>query len=65
MDREARKLAEQQRLPQSTAVTVNSPSFAVNKASPVKDDGYCQIQVRLLNGSIIKEKFKVNLALTW
>ncbi|KAL3997772.1 UBX domain family protein [Acanthocheilonema viteae] len=57
LDREARKLNEQLRL-QSTAVPVNTPLSAVNKISPIKDDGYCQIQVRLLDGSIIKEKFK-------
>ncbi|EFO28268.1 UBX domain-containing protein [Loa loa] len=58
LDREARKLAEQLRQPQPTAVTVDSQLLAVNEASPVKAGDYCQIQVRLLDGSVIKEKFK-------
>ncbi|KAM3722078.1 UBX domain-containing protein [Dirofilaria immitis] len=58
LDREARKVTEQLRKPQPTTTTTSSPLPAVNAALPVKDTGYCQIQVRLLNGSIIKEKFK-------
>lgn len=63
MDREARKLAEQLRQPQPKTVTVDSPLPAVNEAPSVKDGSYCQIQVRLLNGSVIKEKFKVSSTL--
>ncbi|VDN05198.1 unnamed protein product [Thelazia callipaeda] len=47
LDREARKAAQEQRQqPQS--------------ASPneVRDDSFCHIQVRLFDGSVIKEKFK-------
>ncbi|KAK6105205.1 UBX domain family protein [Brugia pahangi] len=58
LDREARKLAEQLKQPQSTTLEIYSPLPAVNEAPPVKDVDYCQIQVRLLNGSTIKEKFK-------
>lgn len=61
MDREARKLAEQLRHSQPAAITV-SPFPTVNEASVTHFD-YCQIQVRLLNGSVIKEKFKVSLGL--
>lgn len=61
LDREARKLTGQLLPSQSTAV--NSPLPVVNKASSAKDDGFCQIQVRLLNGAVIREKFKVSLAL--
>ncbi|VDM92060.1 unnamed protein product [Litomosoides sigmodontis] len=56
LDREARKQAEQILPSQSTAV--NSLLPTVNSTSSVKDDGFCQIQVRLLNGAIIREKFK-------
>uniref|UniRef100_A0A0R3RXH8 UBX domain-containing protein n=1 Tax=Elaeophora elaphi TaxID=1147741 RepID=A0A0R3RXH8_9BILA len=58
LDREARKSNEQLRPPQSTPIPVSPSLPAANKTSVVKDDGYCQIQVRLLNGSTIKEKFK-------
>ncbi|VDO68499.1 unnamed protein product [Onchocerca flexuosa] len=58
LDREARKLGEQSRQSQPVVATVNSPLPTVNATPPVKDTGYCQIQVRLLNGSMIKETFK-------
>ncbi|VDK72703.1 unnamed protein product [Onchocerca ochengi] len=58
LDREARKIGEQSRQPQPVVETVNSPLPTVNATPPVKDTDYCQIQVRLLNGLIIKEKFK-------
>ncbi|VDM21029.1 unnamed protein product [Wuchereria bancrofti] len=58
LDREARKLAEQLKQPQSATLEIYSPLPAVNEAPPVRDVDYCQIQVRLLNGSTIKEKFK-------
>uniref|UniRef100_A0A915PLI9 UBX domain-containing protein n=1 Tax=Setaria digitata TaxID=48799 RepID=A0A915PLI9_9BILA len=57
LDREARKEVEQQREPQMAVATIDRPMPAVNPVA-IKDSDYCQIQVRLLNGSVIKEKFK-------